>query len=86
MPAPPTLSQDCQRWAQAANYSLITSEDGEVMLRSAAAHQSRYFIRRRGVDRLELTESDPETGGEHPLLFVADIAVLERHLLAVFVL
>lgn len=56
------------------------------MLRSAAAHQSRYFIRRRGVDRLELTESDPETGGEHPLLFVADIAVLERHLLAVFVL
>ncbi|WP_234904152.1 Imm61 family immunity protein [Mycolicibacterium frederiksbergense] len=83
MPAPPPLSEACQRWAQAANYSLITSDSGEMMLRSAAAHQSRYFIRRRGADRLELTESDPETGGERPLLFVADVAVLERHLLAV---
>lgn len=86
MPAPPPLSEACQRWAQAANYSLITSDSGEMMLRSSAAHQSRYFIRRRGVDRLELTESDPETDGERPLLFVADVAVLERHLLAAFVL
>jgi hypothetical protein len=54
-----------------------------MMLHSAAGHQGRYFIRRRGGDRLELTEADPETGGERPLLFVADIAVLERHLFGI---
>lgn len=76
----PTLSADCQRWALTANYSLSTSDRGEMMLRSAARHQGQYVIRRRGSDRLELTEVDPETGGQRPLLFVADIAVLERYM------
>jgi hypothetical protein len=60
-------------------------DDGEILLRSEAGAPSRYFIRRRGDDRLELTESDPDGGdSEHPLLLVADSDVLERYLVALF--
>ena len=42
--------------------------------------QRRYFIRRRAPDRLELTQAD-DGDAEQPLLFVAEIAVLERYLI-----
>jgi hypothetical protein len=46
-------------------------------------HRQTPEVGRRGADRLELTESDPDGGdGEHPLLFVAEVDVLERYLVA----
>lgn len=81
----PTLSADCLGWALTANYAVTTADDGDVLLRSETDPATRYFIRRRGSDRLELTQADDEdAGGERPLLFVARIEVLERHLLGLF--
>ncbi|MCV7286123.1 hypothetical protein H7J87_12370 [Mycolicibacterium wolinskyi] len=76
------LSSDCHGWALTANYSLTNADDGSVMLRSETDPATRYFIRRRGPERLELTQADEEEhAAERPLLFVADIVVLERYLL-----
>ena len=58
------------------------ADDGDMQLRSEAGAPTRYFIRRRGNDRLELTQADDDA--EHPLLFVADIDVLEKHLIGTF--
>lgn len=81
----PALSADCRGWALTANYTVSTADDGDVLLRSETDPATRYFIRRRGSDRLELTQADDEdAGGERPLLFVARIEVLERHLLGLF--
>ena len=83
--APIALSSTCLGWARTAHYVTTVSDDGEVQLRSEAGAPSRYFIRRRGDDRLELSESDPEGGDdERALLFVAEVDVLERHLVAIF--
>lgn len=83
---PLTLSADCRGWALTANYDLTTAADGDVLLRSETDPCTRYFIRRRGADRLELTQADDEDdpNGERPLLFVAHIEVIERHLLGLF--
>ncbi|MEW2484145.1 Imm61 family immunity protein [Mycobacterium sp. NPDC049093] len=82
MAPPPTLSATCLGWAFTANYTLTTADNGDVLLRSETDPSTRYFIRRRGADRLELTQADDETAsGERPLLFVARIEVIERHLL-----
>ena len=81
--APIGLTAECVGWARAAQYLTNVADDGEVQLRSEAGAPTRYFIRRRGADRLELTESvDGST--EDPLLFVADVDVLERYLVGFF--
>ena len=54
-----------------------------VSLICRAGAPSRYFIRRRGTDRLELTQAD-DGDAEHPLLFVAEVDVLERYLVGLF--
>ena len=77
------LSAECLGWAQAAHYVSAVAEDGDVQLRSMVGAPSRYFIRRRGADRLELTEA-VDGDDEHPLLFVAELGVLERHLVGHF--
>ena len=83
-PRPPiALSAACIGWARSAHYITEPVDDGDVQLRSEAGAPSRYFIRRRGTDRLVLTEVEDD-GEEHPRLFVADIGVLEKHLVALF--
>lgn len=82
---PIALSAACLGWARAAHYVTSLADDGEVQLRSQAGAPTRYFVRRRGADRLELTEVD-EGESERPLLFVADVDVLERYLVGLFVL
>lgn len=87
MPEPPSLSTEVLGWARTANYDSTIADDGDVQLRSLAGAPTRYFIRRRGPERLELTQTDlGDAGGdtERPLLFVADIAVLERFLIGHF--
>jgi hypothetical protein len=79
---PIALSAECVGWARTAHYVTTVAEDGDVQLRSEAGAPTRYFIRRRGTNRLELTQVDDDA--EHPLLFVADTAVLEKHLIGLF--
>ena len=67
-------------WARAAHYVSAIADDGDVLLRSEVGAPSRYFIRRRRGERLELTEA-VDGDDEHPLLFVAGLDVLERHLI-----
>jgi hypothetical protein len=81
--APIALSPDCLGWARAAHYVTAVADDGDVQLRSESGGPTRYFIRRRGADRLELTQAD-DADCEHPLLFVAAADVLERHLVGLF--
>ena len=84
MTSPPTLSTECHGWALTAGYSLSTTEkNSDLILRSETHPGTRYFIRQRGPTRLELTQprEEDDAGGERPLLFVADIEVLERYLL-----
>ncbi len=81
--APIALSAACIGWARSAHYITEPVDGGDVQLRSEAGAPSRYFIRRRGTDRLALTESGDDAE-EHPRLFVAEIAVLEKHLFALF--
>ena len=81
--APVELSADCLGWARTAHYLTAVANDGDVQLRSEAGAPTRYFIRRRGADRLELTQAD-DGDAEQPLLFVAETDVLERYLLALF--
>lgn len=85
MSTPPTLSADVLGWARTAHYVTAIAEDGDIQLRSEAGTPTRYYIRRRGSDRLELTQTD-DGDVEQPLLFVADIEVLERYLIGLFVL
>lgn len=87
MPEPPSLSTEVLGWARTAHYDSTIADNGDVQLRSLAGAPTRYFIRRRGPDRLELTQADLGDAGddiERPLLFVADIAVLERFLIGHF--
>lgn len=87
MPAPPSLSTQILGWARTANYATAIADDGDVQLRSLVGAPTRYFIRRRGPDRLELTQTDLDdasSDAERPLLFVADIAVLESYLVGHF--
>lgn len=81
--APIALSAACIGWARSAHYITEPADDGSVQLRSEAGAPSRYFIRRRGTDRLVLTEA-VDDADEHPLMFVADIDVLEKHMIALF--
>jgi hypothetical protein len=81
--SPLALSTECRDWARTANYAMTEAEDGTVVFRSETDSSAQYFIRRRGVDRLQLTQSD-EDHGERPVLFVARVEVLERYLLGLF--
>jgi hypothetical protein len=81
--APIALSDDCLGWARTAHYLTAVADDGDVQLRSEAGAPTRYFIRRRGANRLELTRADDDDT-EHPLLFVARVDVLERYLMGLF--
>lgn len=81
--APIELTADCVGWARTAHYLTTVADDGDVQLRSEVGAPTRYFIRRRGADRLELTQViDGEA--EDPLLFVAEADVLERYLVGLF--
>ncbi|MDT5232252.1 MAG: hypothetical protein QOD88_1522 [Mycobacterium sp.] len=81
--APIALGAVCIGWARTAHYVSSVADDGDVQLRSETGGLTRYFIRRRGPDRVELTQAD---GGddERPLLFVAKVEVLERYLIGLF--
>lgn len=81
---PPELSAACLGWARTAHYSAESADDGDIHLRSEIGAPSRYIIRRRGTDRLELIEAAVTEDNEHPLLFVADTHVMECHLVALF--
>jgi hypothetical protein len=81
--APIGLTADCVGWARTAHYLTTVADDGDVQLRSEAGAPTRYFIRRRGADRLELTQAI-DGDAEDPLLFVADVDVLERYLVGLF--
>lgn len=83
MTSPLSVSAETRAWAQTANYTMTEAEDGTVVFRSETDSSARYFIRRRGVDRLQLTQSD-EDDGERPVLFAAQTEVLECYLLALF--
>lgn len=75
-----SLSADCLGWARTAHFVAAVAEDGDIQLRSEVGIATRYFIRRRGSDRLELTQAHDEDR-EHPVLFVAEVQVLERYLM-----
>lgn len=83
MSTPPTLSADVLGWARTAHYVTAIADDGDIQLRSEAGTPTRYYIRRRGSERLELTQTD-DGDDEQPLLFVADMKVLERYLIGLF--
>jgi hypothetical protein len=78
MPTPLPLSTEALGWARTAHYVTAVADDGDVQMRSEAGAPTRYFIRRRAPDRLELTQAD-DGDAEQLLLFVAEIAVLERY-------
>lgn len=75
MTTPVNLSGDVLGWARTAGYISAVADDGVVQLRSELGAPTRYFIRRRGPDRVQLSQTD-DSETEQPLLFVADIAVL----------
>lgn len=78
-----TPSADVLGWARTAHYVTAIADDGDVQLRSEAGAPTRYYIRRRRSDRWELTQAaDGDT--EQPVLFVADITVLDRYLVGLF--
>lgn len=80
---PVGLSADCLGWARTAHYLPAVADDGDLQLRSEAGAPTRYFVRRRGPDRFELTEA-VDHDAEHPVLFVAEVDVLERYLVGLF--
>lgn len=82
-PGPIPLSEGCVGWARTAGYVTAVADDGEIQLRSQVGAPTRYCIRRRGPDRLELTQAD-DGGEKYPLLFVAAVEVLERYLVGLF--
>lgn len=83
MPDPLTLSADVLGWARTAHYVTTIAEDGDVQLRSEAGAPTRYYIRRRGPNRWELTQA-ADGDDEQPVLFIADITVLDRYLVGLF--
>ncbi|AGB27397.1 hypothetical protein Mycsm_07305 (plasmid) [Mycobacterium sp. JS623] len=83
MPDPLTLRADVLGWARTAHYVTTIAEDGDLQLRSEAGAPTRYYIRRRGTARWELTQT-ADGDDEHPVLFVADITVLDRYLVGLF--
>jgi hypothetical protein len=82
--AAPVLSAECLGWARTANYSSAAGDGETTVLRSEAGPPTRYYIRRRGDDRLEWTFQADEDAAERHVLFVARIEVLERYLLGLF--
>lgn len=75
----PAISADCLGWAQAAGYSCTADEaTGTAILHSAGPEPTRYYIRRRARDRIQLTQADDSD--ERIILFAVDTMVLERHL------
>lgn len=86
--AAPVISRECLGWARAANYVCEVDDSAGVMtLRSEAGAPTRYFVRQRARDRLELSRIDISAVGDEkprPILFAADRDVLERHLVAIF--
>ena len=82
-PSPIGLSADCLGWARTAHYLAAVADDGDLQLRSEAGAPTRYFVRRRGADRLELTEA-VDQDAERPVLFVAEVDVLEHYLVGLF--
>lgn len=83
MPSSLTLSSDVLGWARTAQYVTTIADDGDMQLRSEAGAPTRYYIRRRGPDRLELTHTI-DGDAEQPMLFVARLDVLERYLITLF--
>uniref|UniRef100_A0A5Q5BT21 Uncharacterized protein n=2 Tax=unclassified Mycobacterium TaxID=2642494 RepID=A0A5Q5BT21_MYCSS len=83
MPASCALSADVLGWARTAHYVTAIADDGDIQLRSDAGAPTRYYIRRRGPDRLELTQT-ADGDAEQPVLFVARIDVLEHYLVGLF--
>ena len=65
--APIALTADCLGWARTAHYLTAVADDGDVQLRSEAGAPTRYLIRRRGANRLELTQAD-DGDAEHPVV------------------
>ena len=56
----PYWAADCLGWARTAHYITAVADDGDVQLRSESGAPTRYFIRRRGADRLELNQADDD--------------------------
>lgn len=77
------VSAECLGWARTAHYLAAVADDGGMQLRSEAGAPTRYFVRRRGADRLELTEA-VDQDAERLVLFVAEVDVLERYLVGLF--
>lgn len=69
------LSADVLGWARTAHYVTAVADDGDIQLRSEAGAPTRYYIRQRGPDRLELTQT-ADGDSEQPVLFVARVDVL----------
>lgn len=78
------LGEDCLGWVRAAGFLPVIAEDGDVHLRSQKQPSTAYFIRRRGPERFELTQSDEDDRAENALLFVAEVDVLEHYLVGHF--
>ena len=83
MTEPVRLNEELLDWARCAHYVSSVVDDGDLQLRSQAGVPTRYYIRRRGRDRFELTQADDADTVERPVLFVADLEVVQRHLVAV---
>lgn len=78
----PTLSPACTGWAATARYD-VHLEDGTTVLRPHDRDRGTYWIRSRAGGRVELTETEPDSDIEEPILFAADIAVLERYVFGI---
>lgn len=78
------LSTECLGWARTANYFCAAGVGETTVLSCEAGPPTRYYIRRRGGDRVELTYQAGGDDAEHPVLFVARIEVLERYLFGLF--
>lgn len=79
----PSLSTECVGWIRTANYRFETTDDA-ITLSSRGGAATRYYIRRRGTTRLELSKTDDVDDVPHVELFVADLGVLEKHLYGIF--
>ena len=70
-------------WARTAHYITAIANDGDVQLRRKPASRRGTSSAAAAPNRLELNQSD-DGDDEQPLLFVADIELLERHLIGLF--
>lgn len=78
------LGEDCLGWVRAAGFYPVIADDGDVHLRSQKQPSTGYFIRRRGLERFELTQDDEDARSGRGLLFVAEVDVLEHYLVGHF--